>query len=150
MGKSTYHIDIFGIIVLIVSIVMLMYLILAAIFYHKPMTGNQMSTGEATTFFYMSIIFGVIFLGLAIYAIIHILQHNKEEKIIEGAENITTTTTTKSNLKQKPATTMLPKNEPGLVTSAPPSNLSTTVSAIPGSAKDVNEINELLLFSQQS
>ena len=84
-----YQVDVFGIIVLIAAVLIVVFLIIAAIYFFNLMNLKPPSKGEATFLFWTTIIMTLIFVAIAIYALIHIFT-NKTPIYEETKQTITT------------------------------------------------------------
>lgn len=91
-----YQVDIFGIIVLIAAVLIVVFLIIAAIYFFNLMNLKPPSKGEATFLFWTTIVLALIFVGIAIYALIHIftrksiIYEEPKQTIITEKQVITT------------------------------------------------------------
>lgn len=70
-----YQVDIFGIIVLITSVLMIVFLVITAIYFYHLMNLKPPTRGESTFLFWTSIVMAIIFAAIIIYALIHIFTH---------------------------------------------------------------------------
>jgi len=67
--------DLFAILVLIICVIVIVFLIIAGIYFYDLMNLKSPSTGEATFLFWTSLALGIIFFGLSIYAMIRIFTY---------------------------------------------------------------------------
>jgi amino acid transporter len=70
-----YQVDFFAILVLIASVLIIMFLIISAIYFYNFTISKPPTNSESTFLFWTSIILGIIFLALAIYALIRIFTY---------------------------------------------------------------------------
>lgn len=70
-----YQVDFFAILVLIASVLIIMFLIISAIYFYNFTNSKPPTNSESTFLFWTSIILGIIFLALAIYALIRIFTY---------------------------------------------------------------------------
>jgi hypothetical protein len=70
-----YQVDVFAIVTLIAAVLIVVFLIIAAIYFLGLMNLNPPSSGESTFLFWTSIVLAIIFVGLGIWAIIQIITH---------------------------------------------------------------------------
>lgn len=91
--KEKSPINIFGIIVLIIAVMVLVFLIICCVYFYNLMQLKPPSKGESTFLFWTALIMAVIFLGLIIYAIIHIFTHKSiiYKKVCPKPQKIETT-----------------------------------------------------------
>ncbi len=90
--KEKSPINVFGIIVLIIAVMVLVFLIICSVYFFNLMNLKPPSKGESTFLFWTAVIMAVIFLGLVIYAIIHIFTHKSiiYKKVCPKPEKIET------------------------------------------------------------
>lgn len=74
-ATERYQVDFFAILVLIASVLILVFLIIAAIYFYNLINFKPPTSGESTFLLWTSIILGIIFLALSIYALIRIFTH---------------------------------------------------------------------------
>ena len=134
---ESYQVDIFGIVVLIGSVLMLVFLIIAAVYFYNLMNFKPPTKGESTFLFWTSIVLAVIFFAMIIYALYHIFTHRAI--LIETPTTVVKTTTTtpitttqviRQSVPSNPVTyTTVPSN-PVTYTTVP-SNPITTYTTVP-------------------
>jgi hypothetical protein len=74
-ATERYQVDFFAIVIMIVSVLALVFLIIAAIYFMNLMNLRPPSKTESTFLFWTSVILAVIFLGIIIYAFIRIFTY---------------------------------------------------------------------------
>ena len=74
-ATERYQVDFFAIVILIVSVLVLVFLIIAAIYFMNLMNLRPPSRTESTFLFWTAIVMSVIFLGIIIYAFIRIFTY---------------------------------------------------------------------------
>jgi len=76
MASSKKHqMNILAIIVLIVSVLVMVFLSINAVYFYGLMNGTQPTGGESIFSFATSIVLTLIFLGIAIYCLVKIFKH---------------------------------------------------------------------------
>lgn len=131
-----YQVDVFGIIVLIVAVLVVVFLVIAAIYMYNLMNLKPPSRGESTFLFWTTVILAVIMVIIAIYALVHIFNHKstvheKESKVV----------TTPVITQPAVVTATLPSQ----VTLGPPTNQSVTLSSLPVTQTQFKTLDENLL-----
>ena len=143
-----YQVDLFAIIVLIAAVLIVVFLVIAAIYFFNLMNLKPPSKGESTFLFWTSIVLALIFIGIAIFSLIHIFTH--KAVVYEEPKVVTT--------KTERAPVVAPVTAPAFIqTSAAPikitnvpktaraTNESVSVSDIPGTQTQRNAIDQELL-----
>jgi len=130
-ATERYQADVFAIIVLIAAVLIVVFLIISAIYFFNLMSLKPPSKAESTFLFWTSIVLALIFIGLAIFALIHIFTH----KSVVYEEPKTTVATT---------TTVVPVKAPVVVPVTAPVAVQTTpapikISNVPKSSRATNE-----------
>lgn len=75
-ATERYQTDVFAIIVVVASIAVLVFLIVAAIYFNGIQNWTTIpGSGESTFLFWAAIVLGVIFLGIVIYGLYRIFTH---------------------------------------------------------------------------
>jgi predicted membrane protein len=132
-ATERYQADVFAIVVLITSVLIIVFLIITAIYFFNLMSLKPPSKAESTFLFWTSIVLVLIFLGITIFSLIHIFSH-------------------KSVVYEEPKSLVTPKREvvatpPPIAPPAPvpaPVAIQTTpspvkISNVPKSARATNE-----------
>jgi len=135
-ATERYQVNLFGIIVLIASIIILVFLIIAAVYYMNLMNLKPPTQGEATFLFWTSIILGIIFLAIAIYSLWNILTYKsiiyEEEKPLPKITPTPTPTPTPTVVKPPAPNVVTPS--PVLISNipktTPPSQVSVSLSDV--------------------
>lgn len=70
-----YQVNVFAIVVLITAVLMLVFLIIAAIYFFNLMRLRPPSRGESMALFWTTIILALLFLFIIVYSLIHIFTH---------------------------------------------------------------------------
>ena len=91
-ATERYQADVFAIIVLIAAVLIVVFLIISAIYFFNLMSLKPPSKAESTFLFWTSIVLALIFIGLAIFALIHIFTH---KSVVYEEPKTTVSTTTK-------------------------------------------------------
>lgn len=150
-ATERYQIDFFAIIVLIAAVLIIVFLVISAIYFYNLMNLKPPSKGESTFLFWTAIILAVIFLALAIYALIHIFTHKAivyEEPPVVAAPIVTPAPvpivvpqTTFQALPQKQIVTTPPVR----ISNVPRSDVSTSFSDAPLTRPQRNSLNQELI-----
>lgn len=74
-ATERYQVDFFAIVILIVSVLVLAFLIITAIYFMSLMNLRPPNQTESTFLFWTAVILSVIFLGIIIYAFIRIFTY---------------------------------------------------------------------------
>lgn len=74
-ATERYQIDIFAIIILIVSVLIIIFLIISIIYFMNLMNLKPPTKNESTFLFWTAIILAIIFFGIAIYSLVRIFTH---------------------------------------------------------------------------
>lgn len=74
-ATERYQVDWFAIIVLIATILIIVFLIIVAIYFYNLMNLKPPSRGESTFLFWTTVILAIIFLIIAIFALVHIFTY---------------------------------------------------------------------------
>ena len=132
-ATERYQVDVFAIVTLIVAVLIVVFLIIAAIYFSGLMNLKPPSSGEATFLFWTSIVLAVIFVGLAVWAVIQIITH--KSIVYEEPFKVMPTTPT-TVITSPPVTTPGPASVYSANTTTtsyvePPSTVSTSYSDIP-------------------
>ena len=161
-ATERYQVDFFAILVLIVAVLIIVFLIITAIYFYHLMNLRPPTRGESTFLFWTSIILSVIFLGLAIYALVHIFTHTAtvyEEPPVVRNTTVTTAplpipiTVSPSVITQPPVITRSPpvvtRSSPvrisNVTRTAPVSDYSVDYSDIPVTRQQRTALNQELL-----
>jgi len=130
-ATERYQADVFAIIVLIASVLIVVFLIIAAIYFFNLMNLKPPSKGESTFLFWTTIVLALIFIAICIYALIHIFTH--KSVVYEEPKQVTVSKT------QTVATATIPATVPV----APPiqqvSPTQIKISNIPKTSRATNE-----------
>ena len=73
--SERYQVDIFAVVVLIFTIILLIFLVVTAIYFMNLMNSKPPTISESTFLFGTSIVLTLIFLGIAIYALIRLFTY---------------------------------------------------------------------------
>lgn len=114
-ATERYQVNIFGIVVLITSVLILVFLIIAAIYFFNLMNLKPPSRAESTFLFWTAIVLAIISAIIIIYSLIHIFTHKAviyeplvetktEVKPVLAAPTITTSTTSPIAISNIPQT----------------------------------------------
>jgi hypothetical protein len=158
-ATERYQVDFFAILVLIIAVLIMVFLIITAIYFYHLMNLRPPTTGESTFLFWTAIILSVIFLALAIYALIRIFTHTA---IVYEAPPLVTTTTVAAApapipITVSPKTTTvitrpLPptRSPPGppinvIPQTAPPSDYSVSYSSVPLTRQQSRALNQQVI-----
>ena len=149
---ESYQVDVFAIIVILATVLILVFLIIASIYFWNLIYLKPPSSGEASFLFWTSIILIIIFLIIGIYALIRIFTHrslvyHERLPIISPLQTVTATNacpTVVSQLSPIPVTTQdivitepLPiSTPPPIIRTSPvsltiPSPVTTTLTSMP-------------------
>ena len=74
-ATEQYQVDVFSIITLIACVLIVVFLVIAAIYFYDLMNFKPPTNGESSFLFWTSIIMAIIFFGIGIYALIRIFTH---------------------------------------------------------------------------
>ena len=74
-ATERYQTDIFAIVVLIAAVLVVVFLVISAIYFFNLMSLKPPSKAESTFLFWTSIVLVLIFIGISIFAMIHIFTH---------------------------------------------------------------------------
>lgn len=137
-----YQVDVFAIIILVVAVLILVFLIVVAVYFFNLMNLNPPSRTESTFLFWTTIILGIIFLGIIIYALWRIFTYTV--MIYEEPTVMVTPPPTPI----QPVITSAPV-QPLVVTPVttqiPTMNLSTNLSDIPLTQRQRESLNQQLI-----
>lgn len=138
-ATERYQADVFGIIVLIASVLIIVFLVIAAIYFFNLMSLKPPSKGESTFLFWTSIVMVIVFLGIGIFALIRIFNHKsvvyEEPKTVPVAPKVASVAP--APVAPAPVAPVAPKVAPS-VTPVAPSPIKLP-SNIPKSARATNE-----------
>ena len=73
--SERYQVDIFAVVVLIFTVILLIFLVVTAIYFMNLMNSKPPTISESTFLFGTSIVLTLIFLGIAIYALIRLFTY---------------------------------------------------------------------------
>ena len=151
-ATERYQVDIFAIIVLISAVLIIVFLIIAAIYYFNLMSLKPPSKGESTFLFWTTIVLAIIFMGIAIYALIRIFTHKsvvyEEPKVSSEAKQPPPKPTTVTPPSPSPTiqqTTAAPIKISNIPKTARPTNESVSLSDIPVTSTQLNSLNQELI-----
>lgn len=153
-ATERYQIDFFAIIVLIAAVLILVFLVISAIYFYNLMNLKPPSKGESTFLFWTAIILAVIFLALAIYALIHIFTHKAivyEEPPVVAPPIVTPAPTPVPIVVPQPTVQALPQQQvvatppPVRISNVPRSDISTSFSDAPLTRPQRNALNQELI-----
>jgi len=149
-ATERYQVDIFAIIVLISAVLIIVFLIIAAIYYFNLMSLKPPSKGESTFLFWTTIVLAIIFMGIAVYALIRIFTH-KSVVYEEPKESVAAKTPTPKMVtppQEPPAmqqTTAAPIKISNIPRTARPTNESVSLSDIPVTQSQLTNLNQELI-----
>lgn len=136
-----YQVDVFAIIVLIASILIVVFLIVASVYYVNLMNLKPPTQGEATFLFWTTIVLAIIFLFIAIYAIYRIFTY--KVTIYEPEPVVTPVAPV---IIPAPVITVQPQP---VISTVPvttlPTDLSTSFSSVPVTQEQRVALNQQLL-----
>ena len=146
-ATQRYQVDEFAIIVLIAMILILVFLIIAAIYFLNLMNLKPPSKGESTFLFWTTLILAVVSLAIVVYAMIRIFTH--KVTVFEEPQ--------KPAQAPAPVIVQAPARVSPKVSMAPteaeffrPSELSTTYSALPVTSKQQTALEGELISLQSA
>lgn len=134
-ATERYQADVFAIIVLIAAVLIVVFLIISAIYFFNLMSLKPPSKAESTFLFWTSIVLALIFIGLAIFALIHIFTH---KSVVYEEPKTTVSTTTKVVPVVAPVapTVTAPVTAPAAVQTTP---APIKISNVPKASRATNE-----------
>ena len=147
-ATERYQADIFAIIVLIATALIIVFLVITAIYFANLMNLKPPSKGTSTFLFWTSIILAIIFIAIGIYAIIHIINHKSvvyEEPKIGVTKTSVDVAASVPTVPTRPTAIPTTPSPVSLSTSAKTSratNLSTSVSDIPVTQSELDVIKQ--------
>lgn len=137
-----YQVDLFAIIVLIAAVLILVFLIIAAVYFMNLMNLKPPTTGESTFLFWTSLILIFIFVGIIIYAMIRIFTY----KSIVYEEPQQLQQQPQPQYRPPPPETQLrPINQEPRVVTTRATNKSLSFSDAPITEKQRNSLNDELI-----
>lgn len=143
-----YQVDWFAIIVLIAMVLLLIFIVIIAIYFFNLMNLKPPSRSESTFLFWTSIVLGVIFLIITIFAMYRIFTHKVivyEEPRVAPAVRTTTIATA-------PVVTAPPPTQIRIApaVTAPPSDVSLSFSDVPVTRTQRTALNQELISLGES
>jgi heme exporter protein D len=159
-ATERYQVDFFAIIVLIAAVLIIVFLIIASIYFFNLMDLKPPTRGESTFLFWTAIVLTIIFLVIAIIALIRIFTHKAivyEEELQQRPPLVRTTTVTTAPAPVPVAVVTTPAPIPVAVTAPtplrisniprtlPPSDISVSVSDVPVTQTQRTALNEELI-----
>lgn len=155
-ATERYQVDFFAIIVLIAAVLIIVFLVIASIYFFNLMNLRPPTRGESTFLFWTAIILTIIFFAIAIYALIHILTHKAivyEEPAPVRTAPITSTPSVPIVIPQPQPFIQQPVIQQPVITTptsvpiyrVPRSNLSTSLSDVPLDVKGRDSLNNELI-----
>ncbi|CAH6420783.1 Hypothetical protein HVR_LOCUS1290 [uncultured virus] len=149
-ATERYQVDIFGIVVLIATVLVLVFLIIAAIYFFNLMNLKPPSRGESTFLFWTTVVLAIIFGIIVIYALIHIFTH--KSVVYEEPKAVTKTIVTTPRVAVAapvPTTITTTTASPVLISNIPqtslPTNQSVAFSDIPVTQSQRTALNQELI-----
>lgn len=133
-ATERYQADVFGIIVLIASVLVVVFLVIAAIYFFNLMSLKPPSKGESTFLFWTSIVMVLVFVSIAIFALIRIFNH--KSVVYEEPKTVVTTKTETAPVAPPVARPVAPPIAPVAPVAPAPIRLPSN---IPKSARATNE-----------
>jgi hypothetical protein len=144
-----YQLDFFAIIVLVAVVLIIVFLAIVAAYFMNLMNSKPPTHGESTFLFWTSIILVIIFLIIAIYAMIHIFTHKAlfyEEPIVTPIHNIVTVSTPPTPIViSKPQYVPHTQRIVNIPRTTIPSDISRNLSDVPVTQRQRNTLNQELI-----
>lgn len=147
-ATERYQVDVFAIIILIAAVLIMVFLIIVAVYFFNFMNLNPPSRTESTFLFWTTVVLGIIFLSIIIYAIIHIFSYKvmvyEEPKVIVTPPPVVA--------PAPPPVVLVQQQQPRQMVGVPSSptisgltNLSTSYSDIPVTVEQRSALQQELL-----
>ena len=151
-----YHVDFFAILVLIIAVLIIVFLVITAIYFFNLMNLRPPTRGESTFLFWTAVILSVIFLALAIFALIRIFTHKaivyEQPLPLPTPTIITTPTPIPITVTPPPIITRQPVITPpspvrisNIPRTSPVSDVSLSFSDVPVARQQRTALNQELL-----
>jgi hypothetical protein len=150
---ESYQVDFFAILVLIAAVLIIVFLIIAAIYFYNLINFKTPTSGESNFLFWTSIVLGIIFLALGIYALVRIFTY-RALVYREPAPPVVSTAPTVYIPQQvyvPPPPVYSPPQVPiNLQPNIPQSDLSTSYSSVPITIQSQRALNQDIMNLQNA